>query len=373
MTCTVASATNIRDLKHFLRLPYLIYGRDPNWVVPLTAEVYRTLDAEKNPYFSRASLRLFVCFKDGSPAARLAIIISQPHEEKYGQKAAFFGYFESENEPDASQALFQSAEDYCRAEGIQVLEGPFNPSHYSELGLQVDRFGTPPAFFQTYNPPYYPDLLEQAGLRVSQRFQTMKNEEIGTYLLKRYGPPQGVPEKNGFVVRPFRPGDFVAELDRIREVNNDAFSDNWHFLPLSREEYLFSAKYLSLVTKPELILIAEHLGSAVGVLHCVLDINPLLKKLGGRVNPIKYFGFLWGRRRVRNLIIFTVAIRKEYRHSRVYYLLLQAFCRTAASYATLETTWLSPENLPALRAAESLGMVPDKHFAIYEKALTAKE
>jgi hypothetical protein len=372
VTYTVASAANIRDLKPFLRLPQIIYGRDPNWVAPLTSEVYRTLDTGKNPYFSRATLRVFVCLKDGSPAARLVVVISKPHAEKYGQKTAFFGFFESANEPDVSRALFQAAEDYCRAEGVRVLEGPFNPNHYSELGLQVDRFGTPPAFFQTYNPPYYPDLLEQAGFRVSQRFQTMKNEEIGPYLLKRYSPPQRVPEKSGFVVRPFRPGDLVAELDRIREVNNDAFSDNWHFLPLSREEYLFSAKYLSLVTKPELILIAEHRGSAVGVLHCVLDINPLLRKLGGRVNPFKYIGFLRGRRSVRNLIIFTVAIRKEYRHSRVYYLLLQAFCRTAASCATLETTWLSPENLPALRAAESLGMIPDKHFAIYRKALTAK-
>jgi hypothetical protein len=372
VTYKVASAGGLGKLKPFLSLPRLVYANDPSWVAPLISEVCRTLDTARNPYFSGASLRLFVCFKNEAPAARLAIVISRPHERKFGRRTAFFGYFESINDPEAANVLFRTAEDYCRAEGAAIMEGPFNPNHYSELGLQVDRFGTPPAFFQPYNPSYYADLLEGSGFRVSQRFQTMKNEDIGPYLLRRYGPPRELRDKNGFVVRAFRPADAAAELERIREVNNEAFADNWHFLPLSREEYDFSAKYMSLVTRPELIFIAEHRGAPAAVLHCVLDINPLLRRLKGRVGPLGYLGFRLGRRRVRNLIIFTVAIRPPYRHSSVYYLLLRAFQRAAASYETVETTWMSPDNVPALRSAGSLGMRPDKHFAIYEKTLKKK-
>jgi hypothetical protein len=370
---TVALADDLGKLKPFLGLPRLIYANDPNWVAPLTSEVRRTLDTRINPHFSRASLRLFVCLKDGAPAARLAVVISRHHRERFGRKAAFFGYFEAKNDPEAAGRLFAEAGDHCRAEGAATMEGPFNPNHYSELGLQIDRFGTPPAFFQAYNPPYYPALLEGAGFRVTRRLQTMKNGDIGPYLLRRYGPPREAREKNGFTVRSFRPGESAADLERIREVNNEAFADNWHFLPLSREEYVFSARYMSLLTKPELVLIAEHRGAPAAVLHCVLDINPLLRKLRGRVRPLGYLGFLRGRRRLRSLIIFSVAIRPAYRHSSVYYLLLQAFHRVAVRYQSVETTWMSPENVPALRAAESLGMTPDKHFAVYEKFLTDKK
>jgi hypothetical protein len=369
MSTLVLPVSNDQDMQAFLDLPNAIYKNDPNWVAPLTSEVRRTLDPDRNPYFNQASLQLFVCSKDGRPVSRLAVVIDKFHLEKFGRRRAFFGYFESENEPEAVAALFQKAEEHIRFERIESLEGPFNPNYYSELGIQTDRFGTPPAFFQPFNPSYYGALLEQAGFRVAATFQTMKNDAIGPYLEKRYGPVRDIQGRNGFIVRPFQPRDLEAELNRIREVNNDAFDGNWHFLPLSCEEYVFSAKYLSLVTKPELIQIVEHQGRPVAVLHCVLDINPLLKRLKGRVGPVKYLRFVSGRRTVRNLIIFTVAIRKEYQHSRVYSLLLQAFRRLASSYRSAETTWLSPENLPALRAAEGLGMVPDKHFAIYEKPL----
>ncbi len=373
MTYTVASADSPGRLKPFLRLPRLIYDGDPSWVAPLTSEVYRTLDTKVNPYFSRASLRLFVCFRGGAPTARLAVIISRHHQERFHEKTAFFGYFEAENDPEAVARLFEEAEDHCRAEGAAAIEGPFNPNHYSELGLQVDRFGTPPAFFQPYNPPYYPALLSAAGLRAARRFQTMKNDDIGPYLMRRYGPPKEVRERNGFAVRPFQPRRAAVELERIREINNAAFADNWHFLPLSREEYLFCAKYMDLVTKPELVLIAERNGAPAAVLHCVLDINPLLRKFRGRVGPIGYLRFRRGRRRLRRLIIFSVAIRPEYRHSSVYYLLLQAFQRVAARYQSVETTWMSPDNLPALRAAESLGMEPDRHFDIYKRLLADRK
>lgn len=369
MSILAVPVSNEKAMEDFLRLPYGIYQAEPNWVAPLKSEVRRTLDPDRNPYFNQASLQLFVCYKDGRPVSRLALIIDKFHLQKFGRRRAFFGYFESENDPEAVAALFRRAEEHIRFERMESLEGPFSPNYYSELGVQIDRFGTPPAFFQPFNPPYYRALLEKTGFRVEAAFQTMKNDAIGPYLEKRYGPVRGFQDHDGFIVRPFQPRDLEAELTRIRVVNNDAFEGNWHFLPLSAEEYVFSAKYLSLVTKPELIQIVEHRGRPAAVLHCVLDINPLLKRLKGRVSPAKYLRFMIGRRNVRNLIIFTVAIRKEYQHTIVYDLLLQAFRRLASSYRSVETTWLSPDNLPALRAAESLGMIPDKHFAIYEKTL----
>ena len=372
MTVSVAPVSDSKRLDEFLRLPFAVYRGDPLWVPPVIGEVRRTLDPERNPYFSNAALRLFVGYRNGTPVARTAIVINRAHHLAFGVRSAFFGFFESANDEEAARRLFGEAESYCRARGAEVLEGPFNPHHYSELGLQIDGFGTAPSFFQTYNPSYYRDLLEKAGFRLTARFQTMRNDDIGSYLDRRFGAlavPGAATGRNGYTIRSFSLKDKAGDLERIREVNNDAFAANWHFLPLGPEEYAFSAKHMGLVTRPDLIKIVEHRGRPVGVLHCVLDVNPLLRKWKGVPGPVKLIGFLRRRRAVKTIILFTVGIKKEYRLTAVSHLLLAEFCRMARAFDRAETTWLSTGNRPALKAAESLGMRPDKHFGIYAKEL----
>lgn len=372
MTYRVVPVTRARQMRDFLRLPFVIYRKDPNWVPPLRTEVRRVLDERRNPYFANAKLRLFVCYKDEAIAARVAIIINWLHHEKSGMKSAFFGFFESINDLDAVRSLFDKAEEYSRSQGVELLEGPFNPNHYSELGLQADQFGTLPTFFQAYNPPYYNELLQKIGFDVSATFHTRKNESIGQYVQEQYGTETAPSQMGHYSIRSFSKKDFKAELERFREVNNDAFSSNWHFLPLSKEEYLFSAKYLSLVTFPDLIKIVEHNGNPVGILHCVLDINPALRKLKGKAGPIKLIRFLWERRKIRKLIIFSVGIKKAHQHGRTYLLLFNTFSQMCRKYKVLETTWISEENIPAVKAAGYFGLKPDKHFVMYEKRLSGQ-
>jgi len=369
MGYSVVAVTDERLLKEFLRVPFVLYRNDPQWVPPVVSEVRRTLDTKRNPYFANASLRLFLSFRNGTPAARLALVIDRLQEAKLGVKTAFFGFFESADDDEAGGCVLAKAEDVCRAEGVRRLEGPFNPNHYSEIGFQADSFGTPPSFFQPYNPPYYPALLEKAGFHVSARFQTMKNDRPREYLDSRYRDRFRAAAPPGYAVRSISRKHLKRDLEFIREVNNEAFASNWRFLPLSREEVAFSAKNLRFVTRPRLVLIAEHGRRPVGVLHCVLDINPALKSLGGRIGPIRFLRFLRDRSRVKKIIIFTVAIKNAYRHSRVFYLLLREFVQAAGDFETIETTWISPDNRPSVRAAEALGMIPDRTFVVYAKDL----
>ncbi len=367
----IQTVCNRRTLRDFIRLPRFIYHSDPNWVPPLSSEVQRTLDERRNPYFANASLKLFVCYKNNVPVARTAIVVNRQHQEKFGINAAFFGFFESINDMEAVRRLFGSVEYYCRSQNVEILEGPFNPNHYSELGLLTNKFDTPPAFFQPYNPAYYCDLLESIGFRKAVCFYTAKNERIREYVQHRYGDEDRPLEIDGYIVRSIDAANFEKDLERIRGVFNDSFSSNWHFLPVTKEEYQFTSKYLRLVTNPELVTIVEHQGSPVAVLMCVLDINPLLKRLNGRIGPIKYLRFLQARKSIRSLLIYAVGIRSSYQRTRVFCLLVNAMARIARNYDTLETTWMLEKNLPAIRAAELFGMKPDKYFAIYEKRLSS--
>lgn len=373
MGYSVRTVDSQRDLKQFLRIPRIVYKGDDHWVPPISAEVRRVLDPGRNPYFKTASLRLFLCLKDEQPVARTAVVISRRHEEKFGVKTAFFGFFESTNDQAATNFLFAEVASYCHSCGVEVLEGPFNPNHYSELGLQISHFETPQSFFQTYNPEYYHTLLAGAGFRQSTVLFTARNESPKDFLLHEYGPNPVKPQYDGYQVRTVDPKRLAADLDEIRSVLNDAFSSNWHFLEASQEEYQFSAKFLRLVTDPKLNIIVRHNGFPVGVLMCVLDINPLLKRFHGRVGPLKYLRFLKAKGSIRSLIVYAVGIRKAYHHTRVFSLLLNEMIRIAQSYDCLETTWMSRDNSLAIRSAERLGMRPEKHFAIYEKRLSGAD
>ncbi len=370
MQYTVKTVSHRRTMKDFLGLPFVIYRDDPRWVAPISSELRRVLDVRRNPYFENATVKLFICYRDGRIGARTAVVISRIHEEKSGIKAAFFGFFESINDVGAVRSLFDEVERYCSDQKVELLEGPFNPNHYSELGIQVTGFCTSPTFFQPYNHTYYRQLLEDVGFNISARFHTRKNDRISEYVRERYGTRR-LPQVDGYSIRSFSLEDLDGDLERIREVFNDAFSSNWHYLPVSKEEYQFSGKFLRLVTFPDLIKIVEHGGNPVGVLHCVLDINPLLKRMKGRVGPIRYLRFLRERNRIRKVVIFAVGIKKSYQRSRVYQLLLHAMCQIALKYDALETTWMSEENILAARAAEHLGLKPDKCFVMYEKQVIA--
>jgi hypothetical protein len=186
---------------------------------------------------------------------------------------------------------------------------------------------------------------------------------------ERYGNPKPVTRSGGFTVRTINGGDTAGELERIRDVFNDAFTDNWHFLPLSSAEYQYAAKFLRYVTYPELIAICEHGDEPVGAVQCVPDVNSILQPLKGRLGPIGCVKYLNGRKKIRDLVIFAVGIKRAYQHSRVYKLLLDAVRWMARDCRSLSTTWMYDDNRPSIQAAEHLGLKPYKNFVIYAKRL----
>lgn len=278
-----------------------------------------------------------------------------------------FGFFEADNDPGACQALFNEVEEHCLSLGIQCLEGPFNPNHYSELGMLSENYSDPPAFFETYNPPYYNSLMSETGFKVAGRLHTRINRQIGVYLSKKYDLSAPPARKEGFTVRKFRLLNYGSDLECIRQVNNDAFSDNYRFLPLTKEEYRFAGKYMFLVTVPRLVIMVEHRGTPVAVLQCVLNINTILHALNGKTGVKESLDYLHRRRGLKELVIFSVGIRKAYQNSPVFVLLLHHICRLLKDYSVLSTTWMTDTNIPAIRAAERLGLHPYKWFDIFEK------
>jgi hypothetical protein len=352
------------ELKDFINLPFEIYRNDKNWVAPIKSELMRLLNVKKNPYFKTASLDLFNCYSGHKIVARISLSVNKDFCKKAGIKIGFFGFFESFNDPQAVRFLFKVLFKYCLQKNIKRIEGPFNPNLYSEIGMLCTNFDLPPSFFQTYNPEYYNSLLKENGFRVLELLHTRLNEDSSGYLNKKFSKTFELQMKD-LNVRSFNDKNIETDLEHLRNIYNDAFSDNWHFTPVSKEEYLFVSKHLKLVTPPDLIKFVEYKGEPVAVVHFVLDINPLLKKFKGKRSLIKYLNFLIEREKIDRVIIFAVGIKKEFRNSRVVHLLFNASVEIARRYKILETTWMYDENKIVISLAEKLGLRRDKEFFIY--------
>jgi hypothetical protein len=355
--------------RDFLAVPRQVYRDDPLRVPPIDAEVRRTLDPARNPYFREARLERFVAYRGREPVARACAVVSRAHLRRFGRRTAFFGFFESADDDEAAERLLDRVGDWCRESGAEELGGPFNPNHYSELGLQVSGFDAPPAFFEPRNPPYYVRLLESNGFAVVKRLHTRANPDVGAYLRGRYGAVERPRRRGDFRVRPFRLRETRRELERIRSVYNDAFADNWHFLPLSAAEYAFLARGLLLVSRPHLLALVEYRGEPVGVAQCALDVNPLLRRLDGRSGPMGAARFLLGRRTLRDVVLFAAGIRADFRSTEAYRLLVEYLFWALRDCRVMTTTWMTDDNPAAIGGALRFGLEPSKRFVVYGRRL----
>ena len=368
MSFLIKEITVHEGIDDFLSIPSVIYKGDPNWIAPQQSEIRRVLDPLKNPYFVYATLKMYVCYSNGRPVSRSIMVINYLNWQKWNKKSAFFGFFESINDNNAVRCLFNKIEADSKASGAEYLEGPFNPNHYSELGILTDNFNSAPVFFETYNPSYYPALLMHAGFSESSIFHTRINKNISSTLSKKYKNSKKEVSSCDITIRKFNIFRFKRDLEILRDINNDAFRENKYFLPLLFQEYLFSAKYMFMVTKPSLILIAEYRGIPVGAAQLVLNINSLFRSYNGRIKPWNLPVFLWKRRKLKELIIFTAGIKKEFRNKRVFAMILKSAVKIFRNYSAISTTWISDENL-GISLSSLLEMSPGKHFAIFSKPL----
>lgn len=368
MSFLVREISPKEGMDDFLSLPSEIYRNDPGWVAPGRSELKRVLDPSRNPYFRNAILKIYVCYFDSIPVCRSIMVINHLYWIKWNRKPAFFGFFESSNNVTAVKILFEKIVTDSRLSGAEYLEGPFNPNHYSELGIQTDGFFDAHVFFETHNPPYYSLLLKEAGFSETDRFHTRINTNIAATLSKKYKTSDRRQVSGDISVRKFNIFRFKRDLEILRKINNDSFENNKYFLPLSAQEYRFSARYLFLVCQPRLILIAEYKGEPIGATQFLININSLLKSYNGSITLWDLPGLLWKRKKIKELIVFTTAVKKAFRKSMAFAMMLRSAIRIFQSYTSVSTTWIADDNL-GRRMESILEMKPGKHFALYSKQI----
>ncbi len=362
----VLSADDKKSFKEFLNFPFKLYPKNSPWVPPLFKDMKDKFSSE-NPFFRHAEAIPFIAKSNGKTVGRITAIYNQAHINFSKEKAGFFGFFDCIDEKPVAEALFGKVKEWLKKRGMSLLRGPVNLSSNEEWGLLVEGFDKPPMVMMPYNFNYYQTLLESCGLtKAKDLFAYIIN--VPEVLPEKTFRVARIAEKQGIGVRQLNLRSFHNEMLLFKSIYNSAWERNWGFVPMTDEEIEHMAKNLKTILVPELALIAECNGKAVGLMMLLPDFNYVLKKLNGRLYPVGILKALWYSRRIKDLRLLLLGIKQGYRRRGVDALLflegLKAIKRNG--YKKIEFSWILEDNYPVQRIIETLKGKLFKKYRIYE-------
>ena len=374
MSVEIRRVATRRDLNTFVHLPWAIYRNHPLWVPPLKFDVRNRLDRAKNPFFEHAEAEYFLAFRDGDPVGRITAHYDQNFNRFQHNEWGMFGWFEARDDPLVAGALLDAAEEWLRDRKRDRMVGPLSFStNDQDAGLLVDGFDREPLILNQWTQPYYPALLEGAGLTKAMdlyMWELWVDDRASVHpAIVRMA--EEVKTKHGIDVRGMRKRDLRSEVDRFLEVYNEAWERNWGFVPLTDEEVRHYAKELKPILDENWAFIAEKDGETVGAALTLPDYNQVLKHLNGRLLPIGWAKALYWRRKINRVRVFALGVKAKHQHTGVAAKLYTEHFDSAARTPQKggEMGWILETNRSMNRAMEGMGGKIVSTYRLFEKEL----
>jgi len=373
------------DLEAFVDFLYRINTDDPNFVPQLRSEELERYTPGKNPYFDHARCQLFLAKRGGEVVGRIAahideLALTQPASQGMGPGTGFWGALETEDEAVAAR-LIAAAEDWLRGQGMNRVLAPMTLSVWEEPGLLVLGHDHPPMVMMGHQHPRYQPWIEGDGYDLVKRLHTYDLDITRPFpdLIRRIIASG---EKNTRIrVREVEPKHFDREVKIICDILNDAWSDNWGFVPFTPEEIAYTAKKLKPLVKPDLIRIAEYDGEPVAFMMTLPDLNGVQIKANGRNGKPSILGWirlgLWLlRTKPADMRVPLMGVVKRLQSSRMasqLAFMMIEYIRDASvnHYAGKrgEIGWILEDNQGMVAIADAIGSKINKQYNIYAKAL----
>ena len=373
----VRLVTSPADRAAFVDFAWDVYRGDPAWVPPLKSEVLGLIDPKTNPWFGHARAALWLAERDGRIVGRISAQVDQLVLEHMGAGLGQWGMFEA-LDGDAAALLIATAEDWLCGQGMTRSMGPISLSIWDEPGLLIKGFDQPPTAMMGHHHPAYAGWIEAAGYA--------KAKDLLTYEFDIRSAPSPLMQRlidatarNPRVrIRGVDKAKFDSEARIILNLLNDAWSNNWGFVPLTEAEIAYAGKKLKPIIYEDLVLIAELDGEPVAFMLTIPDINELTADLDGKLFPFGWARLLWRLRkpRVSRVRVPLMGVAKKLHGTRLasqlaFTLIERIRVPAVANYGVThgEFGWVLEDNQGMLSIAELPGATVNKIYRIYERAL----
>jgi hypothetical protein len=360
-----------RELTEFIKLPWRLYRGVANWVPPLISERRRHLSRSHNPFFEHAEAEYFLAWRDGNPVGRITAHVDHRLNSFQGNSWGLFGFFECVDDARVAGDLLDTAERWLRERERERMVGPLDFSTNHECGLLIDGHELMPQILENWHHPYYRTLLEGAGMSKAMdlykwQILTAEHERVLPII---YELADTLEQRHGIRVRNMRKRDFADEVRRFMEVYNAAWERNWGFVPLSDSELDAYAKELKPILDERLAFVAEKGDEVVGAALTLPDMNMVLAGLNGRLLPLGWLRVLRQRRKIDEVRVFALGVKREYRHTGTAAAFYAEYWRECLRrrIRRVETGWILEVNESMNRAMEALGGDIVKRYRIYER------
>jgi GNAT superfamily N-acetyltransferase len=374
-TINITPVSSRKDRREFMALLWQLYRDDPNWVPPLRGNQEELVGFKKHPFHDDAEVRCFVARKNGTVCGRIVAIVNHAHNRRYEEKRGFFGFFESIDDQTVASGLFKAAEDWLREKGMTDIRGPVNPSLNYEVGLLIEGFDSPPTFMMTYNPAYYERLIQTCGY---EKIEDLFAFDADVSMLPTLDPKlqfvvEEVKRRFRINVRPMNPKKFAEEVNLFLEVYNKSLVGTWGFVPLSPGEVKHMSVSLRHLLVPELTTIVEVDGKPVGAGLGLLDFNPLIKQINGRLFPFGFLKLLFGKRSLKRMRLMSTNVLPEWQKWGLGLVALERMQPAALEFGIThgEFSWVLESNHLSRKTLERGGARRAKTYRIYDKKLSS--
>ncbi len=362
-------------LNRFIEVPCGIFRSDPAWIQPLSIERRLHLSSRNNPFFQHARWQGWIAWRGEEAVGRISAQIDTLHLERYDDATGFFGMLDAEDREDTFAALLRTAEQWLRDQGMRRARGPFDLSINEEMGLLVEGFDTPPVFMMGHARPYSGRRIEQYGYR--------KAADALAYMVAPDFEAPAVMRRllaaaaSRVRVRGLDRKRFDEEISLLRDIFNDAWQENWGFVPFTEAEFQELGRSLRYLVDPELIQIAELDGEAVAFIVAVPNINEAIRGLRGRLLPTGWAKLLW-RMKVRHpgtARVPLMGVRRRVQRTRLgpalAFQVIDAvrFALHRRGVRKVELSWVLEDNAGMRSIIESIGGDAYKRYRVYERQL----
>ena len=365
------------DMQRFFAVPHRVFAGDRNWVAPLTFERLHHLDRRTNPYFAHADAAFWVALLEETPVGRVSAQIDRLAPNSAGVVVGHFGFLDAIDDAGVFAALMATAEGWLQMRGAVRVSGPFSLSINDECGLLVDGFDTPPSLMMGHARPYYATHLEVLG------YNKAKDMIAYNYPLDQDFPPAmgsffaKIKAEDRLCFRHLRMGDFAREIARVVDIFNDAWSQNWGFVPFSEADMRYLARNLKPLLRSQDVAFGEIDGRAVAMAVCIPNVNEAIADLGGRLLPFGWAKLLW-RLKVKapaSARLPLMGVKRCYQRTPVGAALMLGVIQAVRDdqrrrgTRSAELSWILEDNRPTRKLIEAIGGRPYKTYRIYEKRL----